>query len=164
MMVRNDEVLLAEQYLKDATMLDEAQLLRLRDAAYRALPSHDEQFSSYWWSTNIFGPLAAGRVSVLPDLSDPERQKILAAARDLTERDGTLQKDLDRIASLHGFGRVPAEDSPYTTLWAIVDKKRFSEIFERLRGGELSPDAIERLLKWTAEIADTLGVRCPFPP
>jgi hypothetical protein len=159
----HDDVLdLAERYLYDPATLDRVDLQRLRDAATSALPSHDEQFCSYWWATTIFGPLARRELAGPPELSDGDKRELLMVAHDLTQNDDVLQRELDRVGERYHYDAVPAEDSPYTIVWAIVDKRHLSSAFERLRAG-LSPQSMERFIAWAAGMSDAEGVRCPPP-
>lgn len=158
--VRGDRVLLAERHLRDPNALAEADLLQLRDAARLALPSHDEQFCSYWWTANVFEPLTTGALTAPPGLSSSEELALLEMARDIAEEDERLQQELDHVASAHGRGGVPTEDSPYTVVWAIADKARFSMTFRRLRSA-LSADSVERLVAWARAIAHAQGISLP---
>jgi hypothetical protein len=153
---------LAERYRRARDSMDEIGLAQLRHIAETALPSHDEQFCSYWWVANIFKPLVSGELRTPPGLASAEERELLEAARALIDGDEVLQADLDTVEALRGGGAPLPEKSPYTVLWAIVDKHRFTATFDRIRK-TISPASVTLLVDWATELATSQGVSCPAP-
>jgi hypothetical protein len=147
-----DILTLADRFETDASALGVEQRQRLFAYTERALGSHLERFASYWWATEPLRVILSGELEPPPSLSAPEKEELLRLAREFIDGNTALQDEVDRLSDEQGYQDALADESPYPTLWAIIDLHRFKAMVVDLRTA-LGAEGTQRLEEWAQRLA-----------